>query len=67
MCDAMREPPRPGTELFCFWREEPIPEEGEHRDLELGEWKIPVRILKVKDPTYVPMSDCKFVTMEVIG
>jgi hypothetical protein len=41
--------------------------EGEQRNLELGEWHIPVRILKVKDPTYVPMSDGKFVTMEVVG
>lgn len=65
MCDAMREPPRPGTELFCFWHEEPIPIEGENRDLELGQWSIPVRILKVKDSTYAPGR--KHVTMEVVG
>jgi hypothetical protein len=65
VCDAMREPPRPGVQLFCHWREEPIPKEGETQNLELGDWTIPVRILKVKDSDYYP--ECKFVTMEVVG
>lgn len=65
MCDRMTEPPLPGTELFCFWREEPTPIEGECRDLEMGDWNLRVRILRVKDSTYAP--DRKHVTMEVIG
>ena len=65
MCDGMREPPSPGTTLFCFWHEEPIPAEGEQRDLELGDWIMPVKILKVKDSIYAPGR--KHVTMEVTG
>ena len=66
MCDGIRERPRPGAELFCFWQEEgPIPEEQEERDFDLGEWTLRVRILKVKDSHYAPGR--KYVTMEVIG
>lgn len=64
MCEAMTEPPRPGAELFCYWRDEPIPIEGEQRDFELGDWKLLVRIVKVKDSIYKP--GVKQVTMEVI-
>lgn len=60
----MTEPPRPGAELFCYWRDEPIPIEGEQRDFELGDWKLLVRIVKVKDSIYKP--GVKQVTMEVI-
>jgi|RhiMetStandDraft_4_1073278.scaffolds.fasta_scaffold27670_4 hypothetical protein len=65
MCDAMREPPQSGTELFCFWKEEPIPVVGEQRNLQIGDWDILVRIVRVKDSTYAP--DRKHVTMEVLG
>jgi hypothetical protein len=65
MCDAMRERPQSGTELFCFWKEEPMPVVGEQRNLQLGDWDLLVRILKVKDSVYAP--DRKSVTMEVIG
>lgn len=60
----MTEPPRPGAELFCYWRDEPIPIEGEQRDFELGDWKLLVGIVKVKDSIYKP--GVKQVTMEVI-
>jgi hypothetical protein len=65
MCDAFTEPPRPGTELFCYWREDPIPVVGEDRDFKMGDWNLRIRILRVKDSTYAP--DRKHVTMEVIG
>jgi hypothetical protein len=61
----MTEPPQPGTELFCFWNEEPIPVEDEERDFVLGDWILFVRILKVKDATYAPGR--MHVTMLVIG
>jgi hypothetical protein len=65
MCDAITEPPLPGTELFCLWREDPTPIEGEQRNLTLGDWNLLVRILRVKDSKYAPGR--KHVTMEVIG
>jgi hypothetical protein len=65
VCDSMREPPQSGTELFCYWHDEPIPVEGEQRNIELGDWTLLVRILKVKDATYAPGRI--HVTMEVLG
>lgn len=65
MCDAMTEPPRPGSELFCFWDEDTAPVEGESREFKLGDWTLFIRILRVKDSTYAPGR--KHVTMEVIG
>jgi hypothetical protein len=65
MCDAMTEPPRPGTELFCFWNEDTIPVVGESREFKMGDWTLFIRILKVKDSKWAP--DRTHVTMEVIG
>jgi hypothetical protein len=65
MCEAWTEPPQSGSELFCYWKEEPIPVVGETRDFVVGDWKLLVRILRVKDSTYAPEK--KHVTMEVIG
>lgn len=65
MCDGMREPPRPGADLFTYWREQPVPDVGDVVDLPLGDWLIRVRITKVKDSEYVP--DHKHVSMIVVG
>lgn len=64
MCEAMTEPPEPGTILGCYWREDPIPAEGEERTFEIGDWSLFVRIIKVKDSIY-DLGETH-VTMEVI-
>ena len=65
MCDGMREPPRPGTDLYTYWSHGPVPAEGDVVDLPLGDWLIRVRITRVKDSKYV--ADKSHVTMIVVG
>ena len=65
MCDAMREPPVPGTDLFMYWQFEPYPEVGDECTLPLGAWTLRVRITKVKDAVYYESG--KHVSMIVIG
>jgi hypothetical protein len=65
MCEAMTEPPRPGAILCCTWRDlGPVPDEGEERDLPLGDWTVRVKVTRVKDSWYA--KGFKHVSMEVI-
>ena len=67
MCDGMREPPRPGTELYTYWREQPFPVIHEERDITIGDWTLRVRILKVKESKYMKDANVRHVSMTVIG
>jgi hypothetical protein len=64
MCEVMTEPPEPGTILCCVWRDGPPPEEGEERDLPIGDWTVRVKVTRVKDSWYA--KGFKHVSMEAI-
>jgi hypothetical protein len=64
MCERMTEPPTPGSILCCTWRDGKAPDEGEERDLPLGDWTVRVKVTRVKDSSYAP--GFKHVSMEVV-